>query len=298
MDVPRSAWRNTTHDWTSTVDPEHLAHIRQNPAAFAPGGVQHLILEVVAYAADEAECSGGGHCRITLHPDGSVAVTDDGRGTDTRFDEHGEIVKKPIMATKDLRFFDPPDAPLLPDDTTDGVCPPSPHSAHGSSIPTAAGTDPGPSGTNTVCPPPACNRSPTTTRPGPLSISSRTSHCVWQAAQRPMNWHGSQRHGHTSPSKSTTTAPPELKKSPLGATIYPATGNDLHSSPEPPDQAHSRTALRDVDPRPGELLDGRRAGLGGVQSRTPLSLLQLLLKTRTGSQDVEGLQQGDQVCAA
>lgn len=115
MDVPRSAWRNTTHDWTSTVDAEHLAHIRQNPAVFAPGGIQHLILEVVAYAADEAECSGGGHCRITLHPDGSVTVTDDGRGTDTRFDEHGEIVKKPIMATKDLRFFDQPDAPLLPD---------------------------------------------------------------------------------------------------------------------------------------------------------------------------------------
>ncbi|CAM5229966.1 hypothetical protein GCM10010329_80030 [Streptomyces spiroverticillatus] len=115
MDTPRASWRNTTHDWASSVDLDHLEHIRRNPAAFAPGGVLHLILEVVAYAADEAECGQGGHCRITLHPDGSVAVADNGRGTDTRLDEHGHSVKKPVMATKDLRFFDRPDAPLLPD---------------------------------------------------------------------------------------------------------------------------------------------------------------------------------------
>ncbi|MFD8565783.1 ATP-binding protein [Streptomyces sp. NPDC059639] len=118
MDSPRAAratWRNTTHDWASTVDVGHLAHIRRDPAAFAPGGTLHLILEVVAYAADEAESSGGGHCSVTVHPDGSVTVVDDGRGTDTRLDEQGEIVKKPVMATKDLRFFDHPDTPPLPD---------------------------------------------------------------------------------------------------------------------------------------------------------------------------------------
>ncbi|MET8586275.1 ATP-binding protein [Streptomyces collinus] len=115
MSIPRAAWRNTTHDWASTVDLGHLVHIRQNSAVFAPSGILHLIFEVVAYAADEAECGNGGHCSITLHPDGSVAVADNGRGTDTRFDEHGRIVKKPVMATKDLRFFDHPDAPALPD---------------------------------------------------------------------------------------------------------------------------------------------------------------------------------------
>ncbi|MFC3572445.1 ATP-binding protein [Streptomyces yaanensis] len=115
MSTPRAAWRNTTHDWASTVDLDHLEHIRQNPAAFAPRGILHLIFEVVAYAADEAECGNGGHCRITLYPDGSVAIADNGRGTDTRLDEHGRIVKKPVMATKDLRFFDHPDAPSLPD---------------------------------------------------------------------------------------------------------------------------------------------------------------------------------------
>ena len=108
-------WRSTTHDWASVVDFDHLARICQSPAMFAPGGVRHLILEVVAYAADEAECSNGGRCAVTLHSDGSVSVSDDGRGTDTRFDDHGRTVKKPVMASKDLRFFDFPAAQLLPD---------------------------------------------------------------------------------------------------------------------------------------------------------------------------------------
>jgi topoisomerase-4 subunit B len=31
------------------------------------------------------------------------------------FDEHGRLIKKPIMATQDLRFFQNPETPLLPD---------------------------------------------------------------------------------------------------------------------------------------------------------------------------------------
>lgn len=108
-------WRNTTHDWAGSVDAEHLAEIRRSPAVFAPGGAPHLILEVIAYAADEAENAAGGRCVITLHADGSASVADNGRGTDTRFDEQGRPVKKPIMATKDLRFFEFPDAQQLPD---------------------------------------------------------------------------------------------------------------------------------------------------------------------------------------
>jgi hypothetical protein len=52
--------RVTTHDWAVVVDVDHLARIRQDPAVFAPGGVRHLILEVVAYAAEEAECGNAG----------------------------------------------------------------------------------------------------------------------------------------------------------------------------------------------------------------------------------------------
>lgn len=106
---------NTTHDWAIAVDASHLARIRRDPAAFAPGGVRHLVLEVVAYAADEAEAHGGGRCVVTFCRDGSVSVSDDGRGTATRHDDRGHAVKKPVMSTKDLRFFDSPDAQLLPD---------------------------------------------------------------------------------------------------------------------------------------------------------------------------------------
>jgi DNA gyrase subunit B len=115
VDTARTPWRNTTHDWASEADLDHLAQIRRDPVQFAPGGLRHLILEVLAYAADEAECNGGGRCTVTLHPDGSVSVDDDGRGTDTRIGEDGRLVKKPIMASKDLRFFDHPDAQVLPD---------------------------------------------------------------------------------------------------------------------------------------------------------------------------------------
>src|SRR6476469_6359582 len=108
-------WRNTTHDWASTVDAEHLSQIRADPAAYAPGGVLHLVLEVAAYAADEAPASPVGRCTITLHADGSVSVADNGRGTDTRLDADGTPVRKPVMATRDLRFFDAPTTQILPD---------------------------------------------------------------------------------------------------------------------------------------------------------------------------------------
>jgi topoisomerase-4 subunit B len=115
MDESKVRQHISTHDWSRDVDVDHLAVIRKDPAAFAPGGVQHLILEVVAYAADEAEFNNGGRCAVTLHPDGSVSVADDGRGTATAIADNGQAVKKPVMSTKDLRFFDLPDPQLLPD---------------------------------------------------------------------------------------------------------------------------------------------------------------------------------------
>ncbi len=93
-----SEWRNTTHDWAGSVDLDHLARIRRNREEFAPGGVAHLVLEVLAYAAEEAESTGGGRAVVTVHSDG-----------------HGGFVKKPVMSTKDLRFFDSPEPEKLPD---------------------------------------------------------------------------------------------------------------------------------------------------------------------------------------
>ena len=112
----RTPWENTTHDWAAAVDHEHLAQIQEQPETYAPGGVEHLILEVLAYAADEVESTGwAGRGIVTLHADGSVSVVDDGRGTDTRVDAAGRVIKKPVMGTEDLRFFDDPDAETLPD---------------------------------------------------------------------------------------------------------------------------------------------------------------------------------------
>lgn len=109
-------WVSTTHDWSGSVDHEHLKQVRDGAATFAPTGTLHLVLEVLAYAADEAGSLGErGRCLVTLHEDGSILVADDGRGTDTRRDLAGEPVRKPVMSTKDLRFFDSRQPPHLPD---------------------------------------------------------------------------------------------------------------------------------------------------------------------------------------
>ncbi|MBN9104545.1 MAG: GNAT family N-acetyltransferase [Propionibacteriaceae bacterium] len=105
---------DTTHDWTAPVDADHLADIRARSDELAAGGLTHLILEVLAYAADEARERAGGVAVVTLGP-GSVTIADDGRGTDTHAAEPGHAVRKPVMSTRDLRFFDSTPPTLLPD---------------------------------------------------------------------------------------------------------------------------------------------------------------------------------------
>lgn len=115
MSDARGDWQTTTHDWTRELDREHLERVRSSPEVYAPGGVLHLLLEVLAYAVDEAAHSDAPRAVVTLHTDGSVSVVDNGRGTDTRTDEHGRPVRKPVMATRDVRFFDHPGAQTLAD---------------------------------------------------------------------------------------------------------------------------------------------------------------------------------------
>ena len=106
----------TTHDWASDLDRAHLAEIRSRPDLYGAGGRRHLILEVLAYANEEAEALGRtGSAVVTVRADGTVTVADDGRGTDTRVDEHGNAVRKPVMSTRDVRFFDAQDGAVLPD---------------------------------------------------------------------------------------------------------------------------------------------------------------------------------------
>lgn len=110
----RDSWVTTTHDWGRTVDHDHLADIRGRAEILAPDGALHLVLEVLAYADEEAEDLGRpGRAEVVIG-DGSVSVSDDGRGTETRVDGAGAVVRKPIMSTKDVRFFDRADGPMLP----------------------------------------------------------------------------------------------------------------------------------------------------------------------------------------
>lgn len=105
----------TTHEWTHVPDAAHIAAIRADSARYSRGGLAHLVLEVVAYPVDEAEAGTTDCAFVTLHSDGSISVEDNGRGTNVYFDEHGKPMVKPIMATRDVRFFDNPSAESLPD---------------------------------------------------------------------------------------------------------------------------------------------------------------------------------------
>src|SRR5665647_2938383 len=105
----------TTHDWSSAVDLDHLAQIRARVGALAPGGVDHLVMEALAYPADEAAAIGAGFCELTFLADGSVRIADNGRGTEVLVDRTGQPVRKPVMATRDVRFFDAEHPPVLSD---------------------------------------------------------------------------------------------------------------------------------------------------------------------------------------
>jgi topoisomerase-4 subunit B len=105
----------TSHDWREPVDVNHIASIRADVLHHARGGVMHLVLEVLAYALDEAADGSTRTIDVSVPGDGSITVRDDGRGTDTRRDDDGTWVVKPVMATRDLRFFGVADGPVLPD---------------------------------------------------------------------------------------------------------------------------------------------------------------------------------------
>jgi topoisomerase-4 subunit B len=104
-----------THDWSREVDPEHLREVRAAPERYAPGGVPHLLLEVLAYPIDEVLHGAATTVVVTVHGDGSLSVGDDGRGTEMRYDASGRPARKPVMGTRDLRFFGRQDAPVLAD---------------------------------------------------------------------------------------------------------------------------------------------------------------------------------------
>ncbi|RQD85168.1 MAG: DNA topoisomerase IV subunit B, partial [Methanocalculus sp. MSAO_Arc2] len=78
---------NSTYNAEQITVLEGLAPVRERPAMYIGStdarGLHHLIYEVVDNSIDEALAGYCSHIDITINPDGSCTIEDDGRGVPT-----------------------------------------------------------------------------------------------------------------------------------------------------------------------------------------------------------------------